>query len=818
MSEGRPRIGDLLVDLGFIDEAQLEAALQRQREVGDRLGKILVESAVITEDRLVHALARQLGIDTCDPVVTPIHPRVLELLPPSTCFRHRVLALARKREGDGEVIYVAMADPLDTTAMEAVRQRVGANVRLHWMLAGETEMELALEKHLGARPGPEGAAEEAAGPASTYQGVPVVQGLPLGRDLPPRRASSASGAPAAAPSPPAPPPSAPPPAPARASDPFAPLPPGAELSATGSIDAAFEGAFAEPPEEELPAEAFESVDPFEEPDDPAPVASPAPATPDLQETPHLPTADLEVLPDDDAPEEDELEPIPLERFAERAPAAEAAAPEPGIETLEGDAIEALPDDSSEEPDAVSEPFAMAPPSSPFDSEGLPPLGPFPSEPLGAGRAVGADAPDRASGSEAPPGPPPAQPGPPTWGDLLGGTPDPARPPSPSLDAVLPPLDDEAPTPRPAVEPEPEPEPEPTDDVAPSPARSPAPGAEPASDGAVPPEPKSRAAPPGDGASLQGAPETSPVDDDVGIEFEPLEVVSDADLAAAEGGAPAFDESATRELAGTSDPTEAQRTAPLEPWDAAESRPEGQPGAEVASPEPDAFGDDRTEPPEVPASEPPPALDGGHGVAAFEGAGEPSDLEVDPGRAAAPGAGLDGPEVPAEAVPEVASDPAARGLEIEEGSEAPPEPESAERPGPGGGEAGDLTEDFDREATRSAEKAEGSEDGSAIRSGAASPAPGPEGPGEVGSPPSEKSPEAAAEAPAGGDAEAPEPARPAVEAGSLGAQLDRFVAGGADGETAAWWTRVMLHAMRDAGLLSEERLQRATEAVRADEED
>jgi len=187
MSPSPPRLGQLLVDLGFIDEVQLDVALRQQSERGGRLGKILVDNAVITEERLTHALSRQLGIDSCDPVDTPVHPKVLELIPTETALELRVLPMARKREGDVDVVYVALADPLDQRAMEAVRQALGQSARVHWMIAGESEMELALEKKYG-RPAPQQASQAARGP-NLYQGVPVVQGLPFKADLPQRKAS-----------------------------------------------------------------------------------------------------------------------------------------------------------------------------------------------------------------------------------------------------------------------------------------------------------------------------------------------------------------------------------------------------------------------------------------------------------------------------------------------------------------------------------------------------------------------------------------------------------------------------------------------------
>ncbi|MGF1511471.1 MAG: hypothetical protein ACFB9M_18415 [Myxococcota bacterium] len=184
MAAHQPRLGQLLVDLGFVDAGQLEAALKRQKTQGGRLGKLLVQNAVITEDRLVHALSRQLGIDTCDPVATPIHERVKSLIPRDVALRYRVLPIARKKEAQGEVVYVTMADPLDQPAMEAVRNCLGPGVRVHWMLSGETEMEVALHKHWGEVPSDDIAVDQSA--PRYHQGVPVVHGLPLKRDLPAR--------------------------------------------------------------------------------------------------------------------------------------------------------------------------------------------------------------------------------------------------------------------------------------------------------------------------------------------------------------------------------------------------------------------------------------------------------------------------------------------------------------------------------------------------------------------------------------------------------------------------------------------------------
>ncbi len=180
---GQQPLGELLVEMGFIDEAQLARALGEQRRSGKRLGKILVESSLLSEDRLVHALSRQLGVEPCDPIMAPVHPRVWALVPAELAFEHRVLPMARQRDArGGELLYLATADPLDQEALDAVRARLPQGTSVRCMLAGETEMDLALARHYGSMP-----AAPARTPAprnATPSGVHVIRGTPVSGVVP----------------------------------------------------------------------------------------------------------------------------------------------------------------------------------------------------------------------------------------------------------------------------------------------------------------------------------------------------------------------------------------------------------------------------------------------------------------------------------------------------------------------------------------------------------------------------------------------------------------------------------------------------------
>lgn len=142
-----PRLGELLVEMDLISPEQLTAALEHQKQNGRRLGSILVEQGVINETRLVKALSRQLGIDVCDPITAPVHEMVRSKVSRQSARDLRVVPIAVKRDESGDRLFVATSDPLNADAR--LRLQRETSMRVEWLLAGETELELALARHYG---------------------------------------------------------------------------------------------------------------------------------------------------------------------------------------------------------------------------------------------------------------------------------------------------------------------------------------------------------------------------------------------------------------------------------------------------------------------------------------------------------------------------------------------------------------------------------------------------------------------------------------------------------------------------------------------
>jgi general secretion pathway protein E len=126
----RKRIGELLLELKRGDAAftpaVVEQALVTQAAEGGRLGEILVRARAVTEEEVLQALGNQLGIGfSAELKVDAIDTDLATGIPIGFAKQHRLLAVRR----EGEVVMVAMSDPLDMGALDDLRMQLGAEVQ-----------------------------------------------------------------------------------------------------------------------------------------------------------------------------------------------------------------------------------------------------------------------------------------------------------------------------------------------------------------------------------------------------------------------------------------------------------------------------------------------------------------------------------------------------------------------------------------------------------------------------------------------------------------------------------------------------------------
>lgn len=123
----RKRLGELLLDKGAITQPQLDACLATQKQTHQRLGVLLVQKGYLTEGLLSSALSEALGIPLVQLEQQPDWSAV-HMLRPRFCEQNDLFPYALDRSGERKQLLVAMADPLNTPAIQEIEFTTGLTV------------------------------------------------------------------------------------------------------------------------------------------------------------------------------------------------------------------------------------------------------------------------------------------------------------------------------------------------------------------------------------------------------------------------------------------------------------------------------------------------------------------------------------------------------------------------------------------------------------------------------------------------------------------------------------------------------------------
>ncbi len=122
-SGGRRKIGQVLIDLGFIDEDQLWEILEEAKNTGQQTGQVAVGRGLINEDQLLQALAEQNNLKVVNLSEVKPTPEALQLVPETMASVYKVLPLSFK----DKVLTVAIGDPNNLPAMDDLRNLLNIN-------------------------------------------------------------------------------------------------------------------------------------------------------------------------------------------------------------------------------------------------------------------------------------------------------------------------------------------------------------------------------------------------------------------------------------------------------------------------------------------------------------------------------------------------------------------------------------------------------------------------------------------------------------------------------------------------------------------
>ena len=136
------KLGQLLVDSGFITDDHLEMLVEEQAQnPGQMIGQVAQEMGLITDEQLIQALGEQFSMKTIDidGVTPPADAR--EVVSDAMAQLYRVIPLQLQ---DG-VLTVACCDPQNLSMQDELRRFLGLEVRV--TVATEAQVLKAIDKH-----------------------------------------------------------------------------------------------------------------------------------------------------------------------------------------------------------------------------------------------------------------------------------------------------------------------------------------------------------------------------------------------------------------------------------------------------------------------------------------------------------------------------------------------------------------------------------------------------------------------------------------------------------------------------------------------
>jgi len=139
----RKRIGEILMEQGYITSAQLEEALEEQKITGEKLGEIMIRKGWISQEVLNQALANQAGVSTFDLSTYIIDPEVIKLIPEEVATKYKVVPVFRI----DNTLTVAMVDPNNVFVIDELSRITGCIIEP--VLADEIAIRKAHDQYYG---------------------------------------------------------------------------------------------------------------------------------------------------------------------------------------------------------------------------------------------------------------------------------------------------------------------------------------------------------------------------------------------------------------------------------------------------------------------------------------------------------------------------------------------------------------------------------------------------------------------------------------------------------------------------------------------
>ncbi|MDR2169414.1 MAG: Flp pilus assembly complex ATPase component TadA [Planctomycetaceae bacterium] len=136
------KIGQVLVDLGYITEEQLELLLEEHlQRHNEMIGQTAISMGYLSDDQVAGALAEQLGLQVVALSDLTIAPEVLQHLTEPMAQLYKVIPISFRND----VLTVAMCEPQNIMTLDELRNFLGYEIRA--AVATPKEIKTAIDRY-----------------------------------------------------------------------------------------------------------------------------------------------------------------------------------------------------------------------------------------------------------------------------------------------------------------------------------------------------------------------------------------------------------------------------------------------------------------------------------------------------------------------------------------------------------------------------------------------------------------------------------------------------------------------------------------------
>lgn len=141
----RRLLGEAFVEEGLITKEQLQKALEENKRTGEPLRHVLIRTNLVSEEDIVSFFAEETGAPYVKLSDYLIEPAVTALVPEQLARKYELVPIFKI----GDALTVAMVNPMDVMALDAVRLKCGFVVEP--AVSTEAEIKHAIDQYYGVK-------------------------------------------------------------------------------------------------------------------------------------------------------------------------------------------------------------------------------------------------------------------------------------------------------------------------------------------------------------------------------------------------------------------------------------------------------------------------------------------------------------------------------------------------------------------------------------------------------------------------------------------------------------------------------------------